>query len=225
VPTIVLIRHAQGSYGTADYDVLSSRGERQADAAARELTRRGLDVQRILSGSLRRQRDTAAPAAAALGLPVVIDSRFDEYDMDEILAHHTSARARTNASPDAEPVSSAELQKILEPGMASWIAAGEDSPAAEPWPRFQARTEAALNDLADELSPGTAALVSTSAGVIAALCCAILRLPASALIPLNRVSVNGGMTKLASGRSGLSFISFNEHAYLEQGDSALITLR
>jgi broad specificity phosphatase PhoE len=225
VPTILLIRHGQASYGAAIYDKLSPQGELQSLAAARELARRQLTVARIVSGSLDRQQGTAAPAVAALGSPLHVDPRFDEYDMDDILSAHSGTGVRANLEPGAEPVSSAEFQRVLELGMADWIAAGDASPAAETWPAFQGRTTTALTDLAADLPSGSTALVFTSAGVIAALCCAVLRLPAPTLIALNRVSVNAGMTKVASGRSGLTLVSFNDHAYLEGAEPSLITLR
>ncbi len=225
LPTILLIRHGQASYGAAVYDELSPHGRRQAAAARDELARRALSVARIVSGSLVRQRDTAAPTVTALGLPLTVDPRLDEYDMDDILATHAATSARANAAPGAPPVSSREFQSLLEDGMTAWIAAGDASPAAQTWPQFARRTQAALTDLADGLPSGSTALVFTSAGVIAALCTTILGLPAPTVIALNRVSVNAGMTKLASGRSGLSVVSFNEHAYLERGASSLVTLR
>lgn len=225
MPTILLIRHGHASYGTGDYDRLSPRGCEQARTTADELTRRGLTVVRVLSGSLRRQQDTAAPAAAALALPVSVDPRFNEYDMDQILAAHGATGVRTSVAPGGEQVSSAEFQRLLERGMISWIKAGDGSPCAESWPRFDARVTAALSDLASSLRSGSTGVVFTSAGVIAALCRGILRLPAEAVIPLNRVSVNAGITKLACGRSGISFVSFNEHAHLEYDGSELVTLR
>lgn len=225
MPTILLIRHGQASYGGAVYDKLSPLGEEQSEAAMSELARRGPTVARIVSGSLSRQQGTAAPALGALGLPLHIDSRFDEYAMDDILAAHSATVVRSDLPPGVEPVSSAEFQRVLEAGMADWIAAGEASPAAETWPAFAGRTHAALTDLAGGLESGATALVFTSAGVIAALCGMVLGLDATTVIPLNRVMVNGSMTKLASGRSGLTLISFNEHAYLEQDDSSLVTLR
>jgi broad specificity phosphatase PhoE len=225
IPTILLIRHGQASYGTAVYDRLSERGREQSVAAARELNRRRVSVARIVSGSLERQRGTAAPAVEALGVPLAVDARLDEYDMDDILAAHAQTDVRSDLPAGAEPVSSAEFQRVLETGMRVWIDAGESSHAAETWPAFQGRCRAALEDVAAGLQSGATALVFTSAGVIAALCCSILQLPSPTVIALNRVSVNGSMTKLASGRSGLTLISYNEHAYLEHADPSLISLR
>ena len=225
MPSIVLIRHGQASFGAADYDALSPSGHAQADAVARELAHDGRPVQRIVSGSMRRQRETAAPTASMRDLSVEVDARFDEYDMDDILASHSDSPVRTHAQPGGQQVSSTEFQATLEVGMRNWIAAGSDGAAAETWPQFAARTRDGITELAAGLPSGTTGLAFTSAGVIAALCVSILEIPSETLIVLNRVAVNGAITLVASGRSGLSLISFNEHRYLERDPAATVTLR
>jgi broad specificity phosphatase PhoE len=225
MPTIVLIRHGQASFGAEDYDALSPAGHAQARAVARELGRDGRPVKRIVSGSLRRQRETALPTASMLGLPVEVDPRLNEYDMDEILARHSETEVRTSARPGGEQVSSAEFQRVLEPGMRGWIAAGAAGATAETWPQFATRTRAAVAELAAGLTSGTTGVAFTSAGVIAALCVSILGVAGETLIALNRVSVNGAITLVASGRSGLSLVSFNEHRHLEHDPATTVTLR
>ena len=49
--------------------------------------------------------------------------------------------------------------------------------------------------------------------------------PAMGLLNLNRVTVNGGITKLVSGRSGVTLLSFNEHAHFDGRASRLLTYR
>jgi broad specificity phosphatase PhoE len=232
VPTILLIRHGQASYGADDYDRLSEVGHAQAAAVAAELRRRGPRIERIVHGSLARQRDTAAPTITALSLPAIVDPRLDEYDIDEIVSRHTDSAVRTNAAPGGEPVSSREFQRILELGMNAWIDAGDDgdgdgdgSGSAETWPAFEARCRAGLSAVATGLTSGSTAVAFTSGGVIAAMCCSLLGLGPKTVIALNRVAVNGGLTKVASGRSGLSLVSFNEHGYLEGAGGGLVTLR
>ena len=66
VPTVLLIRHAQASFGTADYDLLSERGHAQTKELVTGLERRGIHADRVVSGGLRRQLETAAPCATAL---------------------------------------------------------------------------------------------------------------------------------------------------------------
>jgi hypothetical protein len=54
--------------------------------------------------------------------------------------------------------------------------------------------------------------------VVAALCADLLGTGAAGLVALNRVAVNGAITKLAAGRSGLALLTFNEHGHLEGDD-------
>ena len=227
VPTVLLVRHAQASFGAPDYDVLSPRGREQADAVARELTGRQLDVERLLTGSLRRQQETAEPVAALLRGPVLVDPRWNEYEMDAILATHSTTSARASIQPGSHqrPVSSAEFQDLLEAAMSGWIEAAADGPAAETWPSFAARVRAALGDAAEGLPAGSTALVFTSGGVVAAVCAALMELPPPALIMFNRVSVNTGITKIVTGRRGITLVSFNEHAHLEHSRPSLVTYR
>ncbi len=237
MPTILLIRHGQASYGADDYDRLSEVGHAQASAVVAELQRRGPTIERIVHGSLARQRETAAPTIAALSLPAVVDPRLNEYEIDEIVSRHTDSAVRTSTGPGGEPVSSRDFQRILELGMNAWIDAGDGddshdgdgdgdgSDCAETWPAFAARCHAGLSAAATGLTSGSTAVVFTSGGVIAALCCSLLGLGPKTVIAFNRVAVNGGMTKVASGRSGLSLVSFNEHGYLEGAGGGRVTLR
>ncbi|HJR88092.1 MAG TPA: histidine phosphatase family protein [Acidimicrobiia bacterium] len=78
----LVIRHGQAE-GNADHrfigqtDVpLDALGRHQAEALAKRLT--PLPIKRILSSDLSRARDTIAPAAEGLGLPVETDSRLRE---------------------------------------------------------------------------------------------------------------------------------------------------
>jgi len=227
MPTILLVRHAQASFGSADYDVLSELGRAQVGALVAGLDRRGIALDRVVSGSLRRQRDTADPCAAAAGLDVDVDERFDEYDDADVLTHHSTSLVRLERHPgdDTPTLSSREFQEVLNAGLRGWVAAGADSPCRQPWPRFQEHVTAALRDVADGLGQGETALVVSSSGVIAALSAALLGLPPDAFIAFNHVSVNTGITKLVVGRGGTTLVSYNEQAHLEEAGAPLITYR
>ncbi|MGZ6643144.1 MAG: histidine phosphatase family protein [Solirubrobacteraceae bacterium] len=217
MPAILLARHGQASFGAADYDVLSDTGAEQAAAVAEHLPARGVRVDRLVSGSLRRQRDTAVPIGDAIGLDMEIDARFDEYDSDGIVA----AYARV-AEP---PASNRDFQRILEGALAAWISAGTRANGGESWPAFAARTRSAVSELAASLQSGQTALVVTSGGVLGAVCAALLGAPDRAFITLNRVMVNGGLTKLIVGSGGTTLVSVNEHAHLERPGRSLVTYR
>ncbi len=217
MPTILLVRHGQASFGASDYDELSAAGREQATVAARHLASLGLDIPRIVTGALRRQRDTAAAAGELLSIEPIVDPRWDEYAMDEILATYSRTNARASVNGPGQATSSADFQHLLDQALAAWIAAGEDGDTrCEAWPAFARRIQNGLSELAAQLPPGATGLVFTSGGVIGALCAALLDLTPATMLSFNRVAVNTGITKLVSGRRGITLVSFNEHGHLPQ---------
>jgi broad specificity phosphatase PhoE len=216
MPAVLLVRHAQASFGGTDYDVLSELGADQAAAARVAVSRLGGDGARLVSGSLRRQRDTALPWTDA-GETLEEDPRWNEYDSADVLGAHSVQAASLDASAasgGAPALSSRDFQAILDEALLGWVDAGADGPASEPWPAFLERVLGGLHDLVASLGSGETAVVFTSGGPIAACCVAALGLPERTFVAFNHVVINGAVTKLVSGRRGLSLISFNEHAHL-----------
>jgi broad specificity phosphatase PhoE len=207
MPIVLLVRHGQASFGHDDYDRLSDLGRRQAEATGRWLRDRGLRRPVAVHGSLRRQRDTAQLALAAAGHEVDprTDPRWDEYDHIDLVRRYAAAH-------DAEePRSSREFQVLLDSALVAWVEHGDEGG----WPAFTHGVRDALRELVTGLDQGQDAVVFTSAGVIAAACADLLGTGAAGLVALNRVAVNGAVTKLAAGRSGLALLTFNEHSHLD----------
>jgi broad specificity phosphatase PhoE len=228
MPTILLVRHAQASFGTADYDVLSEVGAEQTRLLAAALARRELKVTRICSGSARRQLETAEGCRGAFGaeVEVEVDERWNEYETEEVVRHHAGAAAGLDGvGPGGREITSREFQAILDTALDEWAASGEATPATQSWPSFLESRNAALDDLAGRLGGGETGLVFTSGGVIAAICARLLGDRPELFPRLNRVLVNTGITKLAVGRAGTSLITFNEHAHIDEGGGALLTYR
>jgi broad specificity phosphatase PhoE len=225
VPTVLLVRHGQASFGATDYDLLSEVGRRQAELVAASLAERGYHPARLLTGTMRRQRETAA-AFAALGAPEIeVEPRWDEFDPDDVLTHHSDSAVRLQTDAEAAPLTNRGFQAALEPALAEWVAHAERSPAAQTWPQFSGAGTAALSDLASGLASGETAVVVTSGGAIAAVVGTLLGAPAEVFAALNRVLVNASVTKLAIGSSGTNVVSFNDHSHLEAVDRALVTYR
>lgn len=225
VPTVLLVRHGQASFGAEDYDVLSALGVRQSEVLAAALKRRGLAPTRVIAGSMRRQIETAA-AFAEFG-ETEVDPRWDEYEANAVLAHHSASELRLDGPHPGRQgeMDSREFQAVLDPALAAWIEAGDSAPGPHSWPSFAAAGAAALAELRDGLGRGEVAAIFTSGGAIAAVCAALLDSPQSAFLALNRGMVNTGVTKIAIGRSGTSLISVNDHSHLEEVDRALVTYR
>ena len=214
MPAIYLLRHGQASFGTDDYDVLSALGARQAEVAAQEFARRGVANPVVVSGTLKRQQDTAAIVARALGAELdESDARWNE------MPAHGLVDAWLGGDGNSAGLTSAEFQVHLDAAMRSWI----DSDAPD-WRAFRDGTTQALTDLGRRVPSGRAAIVATSSGVTAAVCAALLGTGASGVIDLNRVSINASITTIAASERGLSLLSFNDHAHF-LADRSLLTNR
>ncbi|NIH87679.1 histidine phosphatase family protein [Amycolatopsis granulosa] len=217
---IYLIRHGQASFGAADYDQLSGTGVEQGAVAGAELLRRKVRCTEGRTGSLARQRATADIVLDWLGSAALAkeDPRWNEYDHVDIVANHGGGVRQDPDDPRG-------YQEVLDTSLAAWVRAGDRGPCTETWPVFAGRVRAALADLAAVLGKGESAVVFTSGGVIGTIAGHLLGDPEMGLLRLNRVTVNCGITKLVSGRSGVSLVSFNEHSHFEGRDARLLTYR
>ncbi len=214
MPVIYLLRHGQASFGTDDYDVLSDLGRRQADVAGHELARRGVRSPVVVSGSLKRQIDTAAIAANVLNVSQSgTDPRFDEFDA------HAAVNAHLGDLQATEGMSSAQFQQHLDAVMTEWMESENSQ-----WQAFSDGAFDAITELAANLPSGSDAIVTTSAGVSAVLAGRLLGAGTQGVISMNRVSVNASITTVVAGSRGLSLVSFNDHAHM-LGDRALMTNR
>ena len=214
---VYLLRHGQASFGTADYDVLSPAGRLQSKVLGDELRRRAVPVHTVWAGTLRRQLATAAACLPAAGIsaPVREDARWNEYDHSGLV-------------PSGQVVdaggSSRRFQGLLDDALRTWISDGGVAGGVT-WADFSARALTALDDTFDELPRGGSALVFTSAGVISAVCARLLNAPPEGYLALNRTMANASITKLVRGRSGVSLLSFNEHAHFEGEHRELLSYR
>src|SRR5690348_1063165 len=139
MPVIHLVRHGQASFGADDYDKLSDLGREQAEVVGGVLARRGLRDPVVVSGTLHRQRDTAAVLMGATGLAGEpgADARWNEYDLVDLLERYA-------APTDSAPGTTQQLQRLLDPALQAWI----EDPAADDWRTFSGGAAEALAELA-----------------------------------------------------------------------------
>jgi broad specificity phosphatase PhoE len=199
---ILVVRHGQASFGADDYDVLSDLGEEQARVLGRALA--GLTPDLVVHGSLVRQRRTAQLAAEAAGwtAPLRVDPRWNEL---ESLSQFAVVSGDTPDISDRDA-----FQEWYEAAMERWAGGEHDHDYTESYAGFTDRSNAALAALSDE---GTVVAVS-SGGPIAAIATVLLNGGVATYRRLLPGVVNAGITRVISGRRGLTLLSFNEHQHL-----------
>ena len=208
---VLLVRHGQASWGADDYDVLSETGWEQSRLLGRALRERGIEPTLVVHGTMRRHRETAEAAGLADG--ATVDAGWDEFDhlgmLGAVPAHHEGGQPTR-----------AEFQAWFEEATDRWTGGEHDAEYDEPFAAFGDRVAAALRRTAQVAGSGSA-IVFTSGGptswATATLLGADLDRPGQARLwrRLNPVCVNSGVTRVVSGRRGLTLVSFNEHTHLD----------
>jgi len=224
VGQILLVRHGQASWDSDDYDVLSEPGWEQSRLLGRSLAARGIAPDLAVTGGMRRHSETAQACLGEMGpageLEPSADPGWDEFD-------HVSMMSKLPAPFEGRQPSKAEFQEWFEAATDRWTDGDYDEEYAEPFGDFTGRVEEALHRLVEQVGSGTAAVL-TSGGPIAWTCATLLTDEAGERKRLwrrlNPVCVNSGVTRLVTGRRGVTFVSFNGHAHLD-GVPGMLTYR
>lgn len=206
---IYLVRHAQASFGTENYDRLSPTGLAQADILGEHFADRGIAPDRLIAGQMLRQRQTLSGLAAKGGLDrdQLTHTGWDEFSASNITA----------AYPEQDPLAKTDtraFQRLLEKSSARWASGDHDADYTETFNEFTSRVENALKDAMSSLGKGESAAVVSSSGAIAWTAAHLLGGGFDLWLRLNRVTVNTGVTKIVGGAQGITLVSFNDHSHL-----------
>jgi len=86
---LFLVRHAQASFGTDNYDRLSDLGHRQARWLGEHFRYRELGFDQVICGSMVRHRETVAAVLQGMGREpgeIETDPAWNEFDFEAIVA-------------------------------------------------------------------------------------------------------------------------------------------
>lgn len=229
VSTLFLVRHGQAAFGTDDYDRLSETGRVQVSRLREHLAARGLALDALWSGPLRRQRDTAAILAADASLEPRIEPGFDEYRADEVIrAWLDGGPAGIDAGLARAPQtgSARQYQRLLEGAGEAWIRGEIPGYRGESWQAFRSRVGRALESVVQAGGRGRRLAICTSAGVIGAAVGHVLGLDDQQAMTLSWSVHNASLTVLLFDERRVSLSSFNALPHLEQpGLVHLVTYR
>jgi broad specificity phosphatase PhoE len=226
---LVLIRHAQASFGAADYDRLSAVGEEQSKRLGAWLKHVGRAPDLIAVGSMRRHVQTAELCTGAAGMtaPRIVLTGLDELDHVEIIARlrpdlaaHDSLAAQLSHAEDPRRA----LQQIFAAALKRWISGQFDGEYSRTWHDFRSGVLAGLQRLGTHGADTIWAF--TSGGPIGVIVNALMHAPSDEAFGLCWPLVNTSMTHVAVGPGGNNLISYNSAPHLDgAADGQLITYR
>ncbi len=214
--TLYLVRHGQASLGAADYDQLSEMGQRQSRRLGDYFAERGMRFDAVITGTLKRHRQTLAGIAAGLpGLPESVAlPGLNEYDSVAVLRAVYPGQLERPTTPEAIR----EHFRLLRSGLLAWME-GRVAPEGMPsFKEFQAGIEAALQQ-ALAYHEGKVLLVS-SGGPISTAAGLLLNLQPMAIIELNLRLRNSAVSEFTAPPTRHVLLSWNSLAHLDHADYA-----
>ena len=217
---LFLVRHAQASFGSANYDRLSELGHRQARWLGEHFRARELAFDRVICGHMVRHRETVEGIFQGLGQDLEephLDSCWNEFDFDAIV------RGYLDAHPDQRPAtnaSTAGFSRLLRNALQAWTEDRLPGPLPERWRQFEERVRQGLASVTAQPGDGRRILLVSSGGAIATALSQVLQAPASAMVQMNLQLRNSSVSHLYFNARAVHFSGFNHVPHLEQPDRA-----
>jgi len=208
---LYLVRHAQASFGAADYDQLSTLGERQSLRLGEYFAAKGIVFEAAITGSLRRHVQTCAGIAQGAHLdhtPLVLRG-LNEYDSAAVIA---SVHPQPLPKPET-PEAYRHYFRVLRHGLTQW-AQGAVAPVGMPsYADFAHGVREALDHVRRQHSGNV--LMISSGGPIGSAVAQVLGAGADAAIDLNMRIRNTAVTEFSFNPKRHSLLGFNSITHLD----------
>ncbi len=218
--TLYLVRHGQASFGAADYDQLSALGARQCQALGVYFAERGITIEAVLRGTLRRHAQSMEAFAQGYGAgPAALPAHLDwpglnEYDSEALIR---SVHPGPLAKPDSPEVYRAHF-RLLREGMAAWMAGRTAPEGMPPYADWVAGITSALDHVRSAHSGNV--VVFSSGGPISTAVGHVLGTSAETTIELNLRIRNSSLTEFAFTPKRHMLVSYNHVPHLDRPDRA-----
>ena len=213
---LFVVRHAQASFGAANYDVLSDLGHVQSFALGRALAAQGVKPDRFFIGAQRRHRETYEGIAKGMGLdaaPAEIIPGLNEFDFKGLLDAHY----RHTPPPDNMHTERKSHFRTLRDTVLAWQR-GDVMDPPETWEQFTTRVEDARQQMI--ASGGECVLAVSSGGAIGQMLAACLDAPSEQQIKLQLQMKNCAVNRFVQGRNSTFLHGFNETPHITAENAA-----
>jgi broad specificity phosphatase PhoE len=217
--SLYLVRHGQASFGAADYDQLSPKGQEQCRLLGAYWRERGQRFDAVFTGTLKRHAQSLAGIVEGLGeaLPAVALPGLNEYDSEAVVRAVHPGPLEVPRDPEAVK----QHFRLLRQGLLAWMA-GETAPVGMP---SHAEFSAGVADaLARVLAVGVGrqVLIVSSGGPIATAVAQVLSTPPETFVELNLRIRNSAVTEFAFNPKRHHLVSFNTLPHLDTAETRVL---
>lgn len=222
---LFLVRHAQASFGSDNYDQLSELGFKQSRLLGEYFGKRNINFDHLVSGNLQRHRQTLDGICEGMEyqtpVPYRIHSGLNEYHFESLVRTYIEQFSGDGLVQNhvAQPSDKKVYYRLLRQVLTAWSKdLLVDIP--ESWSDFQQRileARAMLHNLAEA---GNRLLVVSSGGAISLFIGTVLALSPDKVFDLNLQMRNTGMSHFYFNRDMMNLSSFNAVPHLDNPEQA-----
>jgi broad specificity phosphatase PhoE len=236
---LVMVRHAQASFLSQNYDQLSPLGETQARLLGEYWAQRKVAFDRVCTGTAVRHRHTAEIVKEAcrtkqLAFPEpMMMADFDEFQGEKVLAESLPQLLESDPAirelHDAMQMSSnqaekhTDFQRLFGRVISLWANGNIAAPTAEPWRDFCARVDRGLESFLVNSGKGEAVAIFTSGGPLGVAVRRALHLSTDDTLQVAWMLRNCSFTEFLYSGDRFTLSSFNAFPHLD--DDSLLTYR
>ncbi|GCB06478.1 histidine phosphatase family protein [Ralstonia sp. SET104] len=210
---LYLVRHGQASFGAADYDRLSERGEQQSIWLGEYFARQDIIFDRVICGTLRRHEQTVGGILRGMGASGAAYEQhagLNEYDFQGLFA------ALGEDFPELTKLASGSMRdhyRALKQVLQLWSDDKIRGPLPETWAAFQQRVAEAR--AAIRAGGGQRVLAVSSGGPIAVTAQQVLAAPPASAISLNLQIRNSSVSQYFFNAESFQLATFNGIPHLD----------
>jgi broad specificity phosphatase PhoE len=210
---LYLVRHGQASFGAADYDNLSELGHKQSVRLGDYWRERGLRFDAVITGTLRRHRQTWEAIAQGLGLApdgVLPWPGLNEYDSEAIIAAIHPGKLEKPQTPERVR----HHFRLLRDGLNAWME-GRTAPIGMPsYGDFLAGVTSALDHVRAR-HHGAKVLVVSSGGPISSAVGHVLGTSPATTVELSMRLRNSAVTEFTFTPKRHTLVTYNTLSHLD----------
>lgn len=173
--TLILIRHAQASFGADDYDQLSELGYQQAALLAKWFAKEPHSIDRVVCGPCKRHQQTAEATLSLSSTtpqdPEIIEE-LDEFDAFRLfgwfMQREDDPRSEEirNLMMAQDPARAGHLGKLLEQVTLEWARGEHVIPGMDTWAQTRKRMETGIRKVTESMKSSQRVALFTSGGPV-----------------------------------------------------------
>lgn len=217
-----LVRHAQASFGSANYDQLSDLGHQQSRFLGEYFKRRKMTFDRLVVGDMHRHHQTMEGICAGLaidGTDRLVLPGLNEYNFVELTEAYGKTKGDTPLFQKVmqDPGDKKNFYRLLRQILTAWTADSIPD-VAETWVQFKTRVKEAQDEIKSLADEGNTILAIGSGGSISAFVGMVLEIPDENVFDLNLQYKNTAISHFFFNQKKMNLTSFNNIAHFESNE-------